>query len=1218
MAGVLVLAVTALAGILLYLEATAVHRLEVHYNLLRLAQAAATVIDGDLHRTLVSPEQYRSEPYNRIFEPLRRFLEATPDVKYLYTVVLKDEQVCFGVDAALPEDVDGDGVIDQAGLLEVYDDPDPEMQAALREGRASTTPRPYSDKWGTFISGFAPFFDSSGAQVGVVGIDITADQYLYELRRMQLAALAGFIPGVVFSGFVGWGVYALRCREKSRQSKTFAALERTRREQDALTIATRAAAECVGDLAAYARKITELAAWVLGVDRAGLWLMDESSAQLRCVDEYQATTTRHDAGRLLQECDYRPLLEALESARFLTLEKNSASSQISGTICPCAGLTDSKAASVLCVAVRSGGVDRGVFCLEYAQGPHPWEDDEITFACQLTDQVALVWADLVRRAAEQEVGRQRERLENIIEGVNVGTWELDVPTGQMYFNDRWARIVGHDAGELGSVPLEKWVSLFHPEDSERVRDLLRRHCEGQLPYFDCESRACRKEGDYVWVHDRGRVTERDAAGNPVRIAGTRSDVSERKRAEEELRAMNLGLEQASERANALAAEAALANAAKSEFLADMSHEIRTPMNGIIGMIELLLDTDLSKEQRHYAETVRMCAESLLALINDILDFSKIEAKKLELETLDFDLRALLDDFAAMMAVRVQEKNLEFLCAAAPDTPNLLRGDPGRLRQVLTNLVSNAVKFTHKGEVAVRVEPVSEDESEAVLRFAVRDTGIGIPADKLGRLFDRFTQLDASMSREYGGTGLGLAISKQLVELMDGQIGVSSREGEGSEFWFTARFAKQPEPKDHEKAPAFADIRGAHILIVDDNATSREIMKTRLQFWGVRAEEAADGSAALEFARDAARRGDSFESILIDRRMPGMDGEMLGRAIKSDPVLKDTHLVMLTSLGERGDAERLKNLGFEAYLVKPVRESDLFDTVAMVLAGQTPESGVQPLVTRHAVREARRVAVRVLLAEDNPTNQQVALGILKKLGFSADVVTNGAEAVQALETTAYDIVLMDVQMPVMDGFEATRIIRDAHSSVLDHDVPIIAMTAHAMAGDRERCLRMGMNDYLPKPITPQALAAVLDRWIPREGKKAASHVAQKPPDATAPAVSHGEESKIFDRAVFLDRLMGDEEMACSVLEKFLEDIPLQVGMLRESIEKGDASSAERQAHLIKGAAASVAAEALRHAAQAVERAGTSGDIQAMKEGIETLARQFDLVKNRIESMIGLSD
>jgi CheY-like chemotaxis protein/HPt (histidine-containing phosphotransfer) domain-containing protein len=496
----------------------------------------------------------------------------------------------------------------------------------------------------------------------------------------------------------------------------------------------------------------------------------------------------------------------------------------------------------------------------------------------------------------------------------------------------------------------------------------------------------------------------------------------------------------------------------------------------------------------------------------------------------------------------------------------------------------------------------EDATHASIRFSVSDTGVGIPQDSQEQLFDKFSQVDSSTTRKYGGTGLGLTISKQLSEMMGGNIGVESREGRGSRFWFTAVFKKQP--LEEKPMVAGEDVKGKRVLIVDDNETNRLVLKEQLTSWRCRHQEVSGGTEALKVLRRAVVDNDPFEIAVIDMQMPEMDGETLGQKIKQDPDLKHTKLVMMTSLGQRGDARRFKAIGFAAYLTKPVKQSQFYNCLSMISGWQKEisEDRSSVLVTRHSIAEYQKQKVRLLLAEDNEINQKVALGILKNFGYRTDVVSNGKDAVKAMEKVRYDMVLMDCQMPEMDGYAATGEIRNPQSNVLDHDVPIVAMTAHAMKGDREKCLAAGMDDYICKPVNPEKLLEVIEKRL------AGLKVPQ--PDGTPGNVAPV--NKVFDKTGFLDRLMGDKDLAGEILGGFLADVPLTFHALKKALDNGDATSIRQQAHSLKGASANVGATALEEIAFQVELAGKANDLEKASFLISELDNQFEILKKSVSS------
>ena len=861
--------------------------------------------------------------------------------------------------------------------------------------------------------------------------------------------------------------------------------------------------------------------------------------------------------------------------------------------------------------LESGSPARAVYYLDMPQGT-AWFDLHVTSFHEndgMRTKLTCVVRDITAfKQAEENLIKSEAYFRSFFEQAAVGVALTDARSGAfLRINQHFCDILGYPAEELIGLSFEH---VTFADDVQASLEKSQSIFTGDSGKPSLEKRYIRKDGTVIWV-DVTIAPLWEQGEEPSGYVTIIQDITNRKVAEQEIQYINRELERSYTLAKSLAVQAEMASVAKSEFLANMSHEIRTPLNGVIGMTGLLLDSDLNENQRRYAELVQSSGETLLALINDILDFSKIEAGKLELETLDFDLLSLLDDFAAGMALRAHEKGLELLCAADPGVPARLRGDPGRLRQVLTNLVGNALKFTRHGQVAVRVALISENNGEVDLHFSIQDTGIGIAQDKMDLLFAKFSQVDASTTRQFGGTGLGLAISKQLAELMGGRIGVESLEGQGSEFWFTVCLKLQPGGGVID-IPAPANLNGVRILVVDDNATGREMLVERLSAWGMRPEEAKDGFTALHTLAAAQEEGHGFRVALLDLVMPGMDGATLGRAIKSDPLLDGVRLVLLSSLGERGDARHFEQIGFSGYLVKPLRHTDLYNVLSTVLAipaGGDAVEEPQAIVTRHSAREKRRAAIdpgkRILLVEDNLTNQQVALGILGKFGLRADTAENGAEALSALERNPYDLVLMDVHMPVMDGLEATRRIREGHSGVLNPAVPIIAMTALAFMEDRERCLAAGMNDYISKPVDPKALRAVLERWLAEKGMGPPTPAVDQAAQAeTRP----GEETTpVFDRSGLMERLMDDEELARMVIAGFLEDIPVQIQALKEYLDKDDAAGAHRQAHTIKGASANIGGEALRELAFEMEKKGKEGDLTGVRSRMGALERQFKLLK-----------
>jgi two-component system sensor histidine kinase/response regulator len=778
-------------------------------------------------------------------------------------------------------------------------------------------------------------------------------------------------------------------------------------------------------------------------------------------------------------------------------------------------------------------------------------------------------------------------------------------------NPAWQRVLGLTQADIQGRHFQAFI---HPDDHAASLGAMANLVKGStLSAFENRYRC--KDGSYKWLE----WTAAPLADLGLVFAAGR-DVSERRRADEALkhyaRQMEVARREQEENAERLAQlvkelevakrRAEDATVAKSEFLANMSHEIRTPLNAVIGMTDLALRTRLTKTQRDYLDTVKSSADALLALINDILDFSKIEARRLALELVSFDFRDTVEDAVRLLAPRAHEKSIELACRISPDVPGTVIGDPGRLRQILLNLVGNAIKFTDHGEVIVDVVLDQRVNDEVLLRFTVLDTGIGIPADKQWEIFGPFVQVDASTTRRYGGTGLGLAISTQLVELMGGRIWLQSEVGKGSAFHFAARFGVVDTPVEQPSLSANVDLRDLRVLVVDDNATNRRILEEMVASWRMTPVSASSAAAALDELRDASVAGAPFQLVLTDALMPDVDGFGLARLIAKDSRLAGTKLIMLTSASLPDGPSHARDVGISGYVTKPVKHSDLLDAIVAIF--QQPEAATHRASSR-ATPASHAARGRILIAEDNAVNRKLVVTLLRTRGHKVVVAENGREALERALRQRFDAILMDVQMPEMSGIEATAAIRERERATGGH-VPIIAMTAHAMPADRERCLDAGMDAHLAKPLRPAELFAAIDAFLPQESQTVGVDLPTPPPQPGT--------AQSLDVSALLESVGGSRKLLREVVDVYLADTPARIAEIRRSAGAGDAPALSEAAHALKGSVGMFLRGGAYDTARRLELAAKSGNLGGVEElcsdlerEVATLAAGLDALRTQLE-------
>ncbi|MEI7637835.1 MAG: response regulator [Syntrophus sp. (in: bacteria)] len=831
------------------------------------------------------------------------------------------------------------------------------------------------------------------------------------------------------------------------------------------------------------------------------------------------------------------------------------------------------------------------------------------------DALAIIKLDLDTLLQEKESSQEylkesEEKYRNILESIEDGYFEVDLNGNFTFFNPAMSTILGCSKEEMSGMNNRAFMD---PENSKKVFRAFNEVYATGIPKKGFEWEIIQKKGSrrnirYLEVSVSLIVSPGE---KPTGFRGIARDITERKMIEITKQAK-------------LKAEAA--SKAKSQFLANMSHEIRTPLNGIMGMAEVCLETALDEEQKHLVCTITKEAHSLLGIINAVLDFSKIEAGKLELEHIPFDLRNVFEDVTEAFSQQAIQKGLELISFITPDTPTRIVGDPGRLKQVLRNLIGNAIKFTHEGRIVIKAAPAQELGDRIKLRFMVKDTGIGIPKGKQAFVFESFTQADGSTTRKYGGTGLGITISKQLAELMGGEMGVDSVEGKGSAFWFSAVFSiqRQTDLQVRKKMP----LSNARVLLVDDNKTSRQTIVEYIRSWGSLPVQAASAKEALAILKGSINDGEKFDLVLSELNMPEMNGFDLAREIRSIEFLNSIMIIIISSYGNPGDGKTCRDIGIAGYLTKPITEIGLCLAIESVLGTSlSSETGGEiNLVTKYTGAEGKRKEFHVLLADDYPTNQEIAKRHLERAGYQVDLAENGKLALEAFKRKHYDLILMDIQMPIMDGYQATKAIRKIESELAAMEsentletmqrVPIVAITAHAMREYKELCLESGMDDFLAKPLTRKELLAMATKWLKSSSIQSSSSEASfsSPSLETGkdvPLIIAGKPGKPIDMEKAIDEFEGDKELLSEVIVGFTEKVIEQIETIRAALSCGDAETVRIEAHSIKGGAASLTAENLSKVASDLESKGKSKELNGAYEILDNLEREFDVLRRYIK-------